>query len=323
MYRYGKLKRGLLKFSDLIRDPRNPFRLIDQWVNSPKKPEVELDPDMEVEVSLTVDVEHDFGIPSTLGRLSTVEEGVRNLTEAFDKKGIEGTFFVSNPVVDNFPDLVGKISEEHEIGVHGYEHECWSEPKWWISEDRILDREGKVKRAKEMREKVEEITEETPKSFRAPYMAADGETLEVLDEVGFYYDSSAPSYYGVFPRFSRPDELSILEIPITADPQPQYEFLPFPHAKFNWLNTKLLTLLGAREMVELVTKVLKYQKQRGVKPHVVMLMHQWEFDDPSKAPEERFGYSTEDNRELIEKFVENLRERFDVEFLPMEELNLV
>ncbi len=322
MSKYGKLKRGFLKFSDLIQDPRNPIRAIEQFLRSPSEPEAVLEPDCRVKVSLTVDIEHDYGLKSTLGELSTVEKGMNNLMNIYDDTDISGTFVVSNPIVENFQQLVEEVSEKHEVGVHGYNHECWSSPKWWISDSRILTREEKMERANEMRESIEEITSEAPKSFRAPYMAIDMEALTVLEDLGFEYDSSDPSYYGVFPKYYHPDELSIQEIPISADPRPHFKILPIPHAEFNWLNTKLISKLGIEKTADLVAKILRYQKIERVEPHIVLLMHQWEFVDSTNIPGERFEYASFENRNVLEEFVDELRKGFGPEFLPMEKLKL-
>lgn len=326
----SKLPRGdpikirLLKFTDLLRDPRNPLRIPYYILKRKPEPEIKLDPDMKLRVSLTVDVEHDFGIPSTLGKLSTVEKGMTNLLKLFEKNSIEGTFFVSSPIVEEFSDLVKKAFRRHEIGVHGYNHECWSEPKWWLGDDRIIDRRQKEILLGKMIKLVKEITSDPPKSFRAPYMAANVETLSLLDKWGFEVDSSAPSYYGVFPKPFSPEGLSLKEVPVSANPRPEIHLSPFPHVYFNWLNTKLLSSLGPSACVDFVEEILGYQLEEGVDPHFVMLLHQWEFADLDDTPTRSSRYATENNSEILEKFLGELKDKFNVTFVSIRELaNLV
>ncbi len=320
MTRYGTLSRYFMKFADLLTDPRNPIRMPYYLAKGERETGSELDSDTGVKVSFTIDVEHDFGIPSTLGRMSTVEEGTRTLMNLFDDEEIEATFFVSNPVLEGFPEVVEEVSGSHEVGVHGYEHEVWSGPKWWLGDDRILTPEEKENLLGEMVEAVEETTGERPRSFRAPYMAADEETLKILDEKGFEVDSSAPSQLGVFPKPCFHSDLSLVEIPISADPNPKLKFSPFPHARFDWLNTKLMSSLGGEKSLDFMGKILRLQAGKGVTPHLVLLLHQWEFLNPPKGVEERFEYAGEENVELLSEVANGLEERYSIEYLSMRRL---
>ncbi|MFB0500169.1 MAG: hypothetical protein ACETWO_02685, partial [Candidatus Hadarchaeaceae archaeon] len=132
--------------------------------------------------------------------------------------------------------------------------------------------------------------------------------------------SSAPSYYGVPPKPYHPDGLSLLEVPVSADPRPWPELLPFPHFRFDYLNTKLLVRRGADWCANFVGDIVSYQIERGVKPHVVMLTHQWEFLEIKNIPDKSFEYAKGDNIGLLKEFLTKICQMFKTRFVTMQEL---
>lgn len=73
------------------------------------------------EVALTIDVEQD--VPPYLTTWRGIEDGLPKLLALLSKHDVRGTFFVTGQAGEKFPDLVKKISQGHEVGCHGYEHE--------------------------------------------------------------------------------------------------------------------------------------------------------------------------------------------------------
>jgi peptidoglycan/xylan/chitin deacetylase (PgdA/CDA1 family) len=270
--------------------------------------------------SLTVDVEHDFGIPESIGSFKTVEKGVTDLMKLLDGKNIDATFFVLKTVCDNFPDHVKRMGSHHEVGLHGYAHECWGEPKWWLKNDHPLTTKQRQNYLAESLDAVEKATSNKPKSFRAPYLVIDLKSLRLLDELGFEVDSSAPSYYGTPPKPYHPNGLTLLEIPVSADPRPWPELVAIPHFRFDYLNTKLLARRGVGWCTNFVANIVSYQEERGIKPHVVMLTHQWEFLGVGSVPNKTFEYAREENMVLLEEFLAKLSEMFKMRFVTMQEL---
>lgn len=269
--------------------------------------------------SLTVDVEHDFGIPERSSSFTTVKEGVSNLVTLFGKQNMNATFFVLKTVCDKAPSHVKRMGSRHEVGLHGYAHECWGESKWWLKQ-RPLSMEQKRRYLTESIDAVEKAASNTPKSFRAPYLVIDVESLRLLDELGFLVDSSAPSYYGIPPKPHHPNGLSLLEIPVSADPRPWPELAPIPHFRFDYLNTKLLARRGTDWCVNFVRNIVSYQIERDIKPHVVMLTHQWEFLGVKKVPSKSFEYARGKNIGLLGEFLTKIREMFKTKFVTMQEL---
>ena len=156
-------------------------------------------------IALTVDVEDWYHSPivtgSTFSKYNSVEEffekwngkfdyltepteRVLNLLELYDLKA---TFFIVADIVDNYPQLVEKIvNKGHEIACHGLHHEM------------IVDEQGKPRQNSSdlkrnirlAKEKLERISKEKVIGFRAPSAYIGGWMLDVLEDIGFKYDSS-------------------------------------------------------------------------------------------------------------------------------------
>lgn len=134
-----------------------------------------------MEIALTFDVEKDCPpfFTSTYG----VEEGLPKILKLLDKFGIKSTFFVTGDVAEKYPELISKISKEHEIGCHGYHHESFDEIN--------CEKEKAVKKSKEL---LESIIHGEVLGFRAPSLQVCNKLYRVLKELGFKYDSSKASF---------------------------------------------------------------------------------------------------------------------------------
>jgi peptidoglycan/xylan/chitin deacetylase (PgdA/CDA1 family) len=310
----------LSKIADLLKDRRSPIWAPHQArkLSSERITTAEKSFGKNLLFSLTVDIENDFGIPENPS-FTTLERGVSNLMTFFNKQNIDATFFVMKTVCDKIPNQVKKMGSHHEVGVHGYAHECWGKQKWWLRQ-RPLKIEQKRRYLAESVDVVEKTVSRTPKSFRAPYLVIDMESLGLLDELGFLVDSSAPSYYGISPKPYYPSGLSLLEVPVSADPRPWPELVPIPHFRFDYLNMKLLAMRGADWCANFVRDIVSYQTERGIKPHVVMLAHQWEFFGVKNVPGKSFEYAKGKNIDLLEEFITKIREMFKTRFVAMQEL---
>jgi peptidoglycan/xylan/chitin deacetylase (PgdA/CDA1 family) len=311
----------LSKIMDLLKDRRGPFWAFHQ-AKKLKSERISFKRGLGENLlfSLTVDVEHDFGVPQRLGSFTSVGNGLSNLMKFFENQNVTATFFVQKTVCTKFPKYLKKMSSTHEVGLHGYAHECWGKQKWWLKDNRLPTMKEKRRYLSESIDAVKRATFNTPKSFRAPYLVIDMDSLRLLDEFGFEVDSSAPPYYGIPPKPYHPDDLSLLEIPVSADPRPKPDLLPIPHFRFDYLNTKLLAVRGVDWCANFVRNVLSYQIERDIKPHIVMLTHQWEFAGFRKVPNKSFDYAMVNNEKLLHEFFSVLRRDFKVKFLPMNKL---
>lgn len=113
-----------------------------------------------------------------------LEESVGPILRLLKDKGGRATFFVTNRVLEKYPDLIKQISSlGHEIGSHCFEHH------------RLGDLNPESFRAgmHEQVIKIKNLTGRNPLGFRAPHFSLDDKTkwaLPILAELGFKYDSS-------------------------------------------------------------------------------------------------------------------------------------
>lgn len=115
-------------------------------------------------------------------------EGVKkldNILDIFRKHQIKATLFVTGEVLEHYPDLVEKWSEDFEIGCHNYYH---------VSLDKV-DIPETEKQIKDFISLYKNIFNRTPKGFRAPRNIINNEHFEILERHEFLYDSS------VLPRY--------------------------------------------------------------------------------------------------------------------------
>ena len=131
---------------------------------------------------------------------------IPRILRIFDDYEIKGTFFIPGATVEKYPDMVTEINRRgHEIGNHGYTH---------ITPDAFKCKEDEVKEYEDASAAVERIIKQRPRGFRAPSWEFSTNTLGILKEMGFTYDSSqmASDKIGWLEAFG--EKTGIPEIPI-------------------------------------------------------------------------------------------------------------
>ncbi|MEZ4114046.1 MAG: polysaccharide deacetylase family protein [Candidatus Paceibacterota bacterium] len=112
------------------------------------------------------------------------EKSIDNILNLLKKNSHTATFFITKEVIEKFPEYISKISKEgHEVGVHGPKH---------IRLEKY-DPETFTKDCKNIIEKIEKITGQKPKGYRAPHFSLNQKTswlIPTLVNLGFVYDSS-------------------------------------------------------------------------------------------------------------------------------------
>jgi polysaccharide deacetylase family protein (PEP-CTERM system associated) len=193
---------------------------------------------------------------------------------------IHATFFVLGWIAKRLPGLVREIhSRGHEIASHGYSHELCSS----LSINALREDLAKSKTL------LEDITGETILGYRAPSFSVTEETLKVLAEVGYKYDSSYNSFavnnrhgrIGQALRTNRAGTLlspqGIIELPISNLTLGPFTlpwggggyFRLYPPSIFKWGVKRLL---------------------RDSKPYV-FYAHPWEFDSSQPRVNELFFFN--------------------------------
>jgi len=123
---------------------------------------------------------------TSVGGLSQGEYGSRvaldRILELLDSHEIPATFFGPAVSFSLAPDMIDRIqaSGRHEIGIHGWIHERNAD----------LPREEEERLLAKAVQRMTELTGRRPVGYRAPSWNFSHNTLDLLREMGFLYDSS-------------------------------------------------------------------------------------------------------------------------------------
>ena len=103
------------------------------------------------------------------------------LVELFRRHSIATTWFVPGLTIDTYPDACRQIADAgHEIAHHGYDHVA----------PRQLSRADEVDQLERGSAAIERLTGRRPRGYRSPGWDLSSNSVELLNEHGFVYDSS-------------------------------------------------------------------------------------------------------------------------------------
>lgn len=157
-------------------------------------------------ILITIDVEDWFQVEnfkpwisydSWDGRELRVERNVHNLLDLFDGISLnepghsdlstspKATFFILGWIAQRLPRLVREIHKRgHEVASHGFSHTlCSSQPLDDLKRDLT-----------ESRRLLEEIIGAPIQGYRAPSFSINDDILRVIEDAGYFYDSSYNSF---------------------------------------------------------------------------------------------------------------------------------
>lgn len=116
--------------------------------------------------------------------------GLESLLDCCDRFRIKATIFFAGRFAEAHPDLVRDCFQRgHQLGTHGWAHGALEEDEDFRAASYEQQRQW-VRRATDAVEKASGIR---PVVFRAPNLWMSETTLRVLEEEGYYYDSSVPA----------------------------------------------------------------------------------------------------------------------------------
>ncbi len=107
--------------------------------------------------------------------------GVPRILELLERERVPSSWFIPGATLELYPgDTEAILAGGHEVGCHGWFHEDYSELDA-AAQRSIQDRSIAA---------VERFTGSRPRGHRAPYWAFSADTVGVLEDAGFRYDSS-------------------------------------------------------------------------------------------------------------------------------------
>lgn len=109
------------------------------------------------------------------------EVAVPRLLRLCEEFGIRATWCIPGHTADTFPEACADIvAHGHEIAHHGYMHENPTE----------VDRDREREVLEQGINSLQRLTGQRPRGYRSPYWDFSSNTLELLEELGFDWDSS-------------------------------------------------------------------------------------------------------------------------------------
>ncbi|WP_455368102.1 DUF2334 domain-containing protein [[Eubacterium] cellulosolvens] len=315
MYRYH-----LNRIWDFVTDPRIPHNAIPRLLWEQKLRTImkssRLQKGTPLFITLTFDVEREYGAY----RIQEDSVGIIQFLRIIQDWIAGISIFIEASLVQGNSESLNILNRKGvEIGLHGYNHELWGPPQWYLSEKPLAPKEKDC-----LLEASIEVFENSglsrPKIFRAPNLVSDDITAELLMKKGFSIDSSLPSHRGILPLplFNR--EKSFIQIPVTVSPVLSITRKHlFPYLRFRVSNLKTLKEMKDHELLQYVSEIATLQKVKNLPPHLVILSHSWEFSKPRISNRE-YAYCTPDNIKFLRHIINFLSKSYDVKLLSLSNL---
>jgi len=205
------------------------------------------------------------------------EIGVEKLMDILDERNVKATFFITGRFAEDYPNVTKEvINKGHEIGCHGYSHGLD-----WEENFSTLTLRGQIERMSLATQLLERIISTKIKVFRAPYLKANGRTMQALESLGYDCDSSVASL-----RFDFGMGLSNNPRALVA---PTIPYHPSVHNIFQRGHSRILEIPVSNLIVPLNTSSLRmfgwefllrvYKLSLIFFNPIVMIVHPWEFMD--------------------------------------------
>ncbi len=180
-------------------------------------------------VLFTFDYQAEVGSPTlpsgkinyaiTTERMYGGRHGVWRVLDLMDKYGLKCTFFVSGVTAERYPESVKAMRERgHDIAGHAYAHE----------EQHLFSRADEKEIILKTIDAIEKISGARPLGWRCPKVLMSENTLDLLAECDFVYDSDFLNED--LPYVLKVGGKELVEIPytFTTDDAPLYSPIEYP-----------------------------------------------------------------------------------------------
>lgn len=242
-------------------------------------------------ISITIDVEDWYHIPSVCGssfsvyknvgeffekwndRYDYLSEPTKRTLDLLDEFKVTATFFIVADVAEHYPGLIESISERgHEIACHGADHKCILDPRTKKLLTTVEEFETNTLKAKKL---LEKISGQKVIGYRAPNAAVTGWMLDSLEKLGFKYDSSV----SLNSLYNKSDSClkGVSSVPYypaagSLEPSRNRGFVEFPWAYYD-VGVKIPTYGGPTLRFLGSNLVLKGLRQSLSRGHTIFYFH--------------------------------------------------
>ena len=190
------------------------------------------------------------GAPTQLSRgIYGAWVGAPRVLDLHDKYDIPATWFVPGHTIESFPDRVGEVHDRgYDVQCHGWRH---------VNPSTFDSKQAEAAEYERAITNITDITGRAPVGFRSPAWEFSSHTLEILEELGFDWDSSQMgndfrAYY-LRKNWSAPDDEAyklgessdIIEVPIS------WKRADFPALMFVWEQSILWGFADERSVFDL------------------------------------------------------------------------
>jgi len=216
-------------------------------------------------LSISIDVEPDLHTKKYKG----ITNGLTTLKKLLDKRKIKATFFITCDCLQKHPKIFQQLKKQgHEIALHGFSHVNF----------RNLNKKQKQDQIKNSISCFQKHLKQKPFGFRAPQHSIDNQTLEILEQNNFKYDSSKSPwnfYHILFPKkINIPFKDNFTKTSIYKIKNNFYE-IPISTCIFP---VSALTIRAfSKPLLEIFTNILK------IKNNIIFMMHSWDLIEIPKS----------------------------------------
>ncbi|WP_266079337.1 polysaccharide deacetylase family protein [Haladaptatus caseinilyticus] len=175
--------------------------------------------------------------------------GAPRILDLHDTHDIPATWFVPGHTIESFPDRVEEVSDRgYDVQCHGWRH---------VNPSTFDSKEAEKSEYERAISNIEDVTGRKPTGFRSPAWEFSEHTLEILEELGFEWDSSQMGNdfepYHLRKNWSAPDDAAfklgdptdIIEVPIS------WKRADFPALMFVWEQSILWGFADERSVFDL------------------------------------------------------------------------